>query len=365
MTISNIIGSRPGALLYLLRNTKKLCSYPSYYPEKKRKGKIRIFFEQLSAILRTGFINDYYFSYGFDVKPRRETKDYFIYGEFKRLRDKFNQQSQINSSFILRNKLAFGFYVNSLGIQTGKNVGLLLEGGDQFLALETRRWTTLGEMLPSFQGTYFVKLLTGECGVGIFKMECLESGDVIVNGKHSSLQDIEALCSNGQFLIQKTIERHSEMKRLYPLSVNTIRLVTVRDQHDGSLCVFPSVLRIGGHGSFVDNTSQGGLAVGVETETGQLMQYGFLKPQYGTKTTKHPDTEVVFANFTIPFFSEAKRQAMFLHSLMPDLASIGWDIAIGVDGPVFIEGNDNWEINGPQICHGGLKPLFRQYMNLN
>lgn len=129
MTISNIIGSRPGAILYLLRNTNTLCSHQSYYPEKKRKGKIHIFLDQLGTILKTGFINDYYFSYGFDVKPRHETKDYFIYGEFKRLRDKFNQQVEINSSFILRNKLAFGFYVNSLGIQTGKNIGLLLGGG--------------------------------------------------------------------------------------------------------------------------------------------------------------------------------------------------------------------------------------------
>ena len=61
------------------------------------------------------------------------------------------------------------------------------------------------------------------------------------------------------------------------------------------------------------------------------------------------DSGIVFSEFTIPFLSEACEQAKYFHSMLPGLQSIGWDIAIGNDGPVFIEGNDNWEINGQQI----------------
>lgn len=46
--------------------------------------------------------------------------------------------------------------------------------------------------------------------------------------------------------------------------------------------------------------------------------------------------------------------------MLPELHSVGWDIAIGDAGPIFIEGNDNWEINGPQICNGGLRKEFNE-----
>ena len=47
--------------------------------------------------------------------------------------------------------------------------------------------------------------------------------------------------------------------------------------------------------------------------------------------------------------------------MLKDVHSIGWDIAIGANGPIFIEGNDNWEINGPQVGNGGLKKEFEEY----
>ena len=56
----------------------------------------------------------------------------------------------------------------------------------------------------------------------------------------------------------------------------------------------------------------------------------------------------------------AVAMAKYFHSLL-DLHSIGWDIAIGENGPIFIEGNDNWEINGPQSCNRGLAKEFKEY----
>ena len=41
--------------------------------------------------------------------------------------------------------------------------------------------------------------------------------------------------------------------------------------------------------------------------------------------------------------------------MMPSLHSIGWDIAIGEDDPIFIEGNDNAEVSGLLTVNGGLR----------
>ena len=111
----------------------------------------------------------------------------------------------------------------------------------------------------------------------------------------------------------------------------------------------------------MDNTSQGGIAVGVNIETGNLKEFGFFKPQYGTKTDVHPNSKIKFRDFQVPFFEEVKRQAVYFHSMLPQIHSVGWDIAVGPNGPIFVEGNDNWEINGPQSCNGGMKKEFDAY----
>ena len=155
--------------------------------------------------------------------------------------------------------------------------------------------------------------------------------------------------------------QHPRMSELYSKSVNTMRLVTVRSLKDGKIHLMPSILRVGANGSFVDNTSQGGIAVGFNLETGQLNQYGFHKPQFGLRTEKHPDSGIRLTDFHIPFIKEAEEKAIFFHSMLKDIHSIGWDIAIGKNGPIFIEGNDNWEINGPQVGNRGLKKEFKEY----
>ena len=46
--------------------------------------------------------------------------------------------------------------------------------------------------------------------------------------------------------------------------------------------------------------------------------------------------------------------------MLKDIHSIGWDIAFTENGPIFIEGNDNWEITGIQATNGGMKELFQE-----
>ena len=96
-------------------------------------------------------------------------------------------------------------------------------------------------------------------------------------------------------------------------------------------------------------------------QTGRLHEDGFCKPQFGRRLQVHPNTGVRFHNFYIPFIKEAEEQAIRFHSFLKDIHSIGWDIAIGKDGPIFIEGNDNWEINGPQVGNHGLRQEFKEY----
>lgn len=350
--------AKPSYILQILRHQDQYCSHASYYPERQAKSERRILKDQIMQVLKYGYPNEFYFSYGFDVKGQSEMEQYFHLGQFKPLRDKYNI-SPHGSTAILRNKLYFGMFASSLGVSSPENVGVLKEGS--VFDLKSKQPKTAAEYLNEIEGAFFVKLINGECGTGIFTIET-QNGDIYLNSEKSSSEAVAKLAGNGTFLIQRKVGQHPQMAALHSKSLNTVRLITVKNIHTGNIEVFPSILRIGTGNSVVDNTSQGGIAVGIDTATGNLKQYGFLKPQFGGKTDTHPDSYIKFSDVAIPRWNAVKHQATLLHSMLPDIHSIGWDVAIGTNGPIFIEGNDNWEINGPQICHGGLKTMFTQYL---
>lgn len=353
--------SKPLWVVKLTVHPKEYCVHESYYPEKKQKSHFRIWLEQLGQILRYGSPNHFYFPYGFDVKTKKEKSEYLHFAPFSQLRVK-GRKAEHSPTSILRDKLLFGMFTSYLGVDSPKNIAVSEKNG--LLDLETKNIISFNDFLLKYMnGDFFAKPIDGECGDGIFHLQ-IKNGDIIINNDVSNAEELEQKLSKWRYLIQSTVEQHPIMSSLHPQSTNTIRLVTVRNKNSNNTpVVFPSILRIGTGNSIVDNTSQGGLAVGIDLLSGNLKEYGFYKPEYGTKVKVHPDSLINFSSFNIPFFKECCEQACLLHSFLSDINSIGWDVAIGSNGPIFIEGNDNWEINGPQICNGGLKKLFETYLN--
>lgn len=361
LVLERIFNDIPKQTFRLLKN-KSLLNQPSFYPEVPyHKSKVHVFFDQIWQIIKYGTPEQFYFMYGFDTKKRKEMNEYMHLLPFMKIRNNENLSNKHNASCILRNKIYFGMFAEYWGMQTGRNVGIIVKDGIFLFA--TKTVLSVNEFSKSHEGSYFCKVLNGECGNGIFTLD-INKDNILLNGKSVSVDCLSNTLSSAQYLIQERVVQHKEMSRIYPGSLNTIRLVTIKNKKNGSINVFPSNLRIGAHGSFVDNGSQGGIGVGVHLESGKLFEYGLQKPPYGTKTKKHPDTGVVFADFTIPYFNEAKQQALFLHSKLDGISSIGWDIAITENGPLFIEGNDNWELQAIQRTHGGLKKEFLTQLGL-
>lgn len=349
--------SRPKQILYLLLH-KEYYIHKTYFPEcNSAKSVVRVFCEQVRQILKYGSINKFYFPYGFDVKTRREQLMYVHYQIFRDRRHYLNLSNPHNCSCILRDKVMFNVFAKGIGIKTAKNLFYVTNGN--IFEFDTNRYLTIDELLHVGEYNLFCKLVDGECGNGIFKLR-IANGKAWIAGKEVSKEELQNRFSIGRYIAQETIKQHEDMSRLHPASINSIRLVTVRGLNDGKIYVLPSILRIGTKGSIVDNTSQGGIAIGFNNETGLLKEYGFYKPEFGLKVACHPDTGVIFHKFRIPHIKKVIEDALYFHSMLPYIHSVGWDIAVGENGPIFIEGNDNWEINGPQICNGGLKKEFNK-----
>ena len=326
----------------------------TYFPEYQnhRKAKYRILLDKFWHALKYGRRNRFYFLYGFDIKGFRNESQYVEYDTFRNIRTKLNEAVKYNPIFVLRDKYFFGIVAKELGIRTPQILGIVHEG---LIFNQDQKEDCSFEDFFSCHRDVFLKRIAGECADGVYHL--VSDGDkLLLNGKDVSITDLERMVGLNGYLIQEKIRQCSEVSHIYPNSINTIRLTTVKNK--SSIDILPPLLRVGTHGNNVDNWAVGGLAIGIDPDKGCLKRFGFYKPQYGRKTEIHPDTGIVFEGYMIPYIRESIEMAKYFHNRLPDVHSIGWDIAITEEGPCFIEGNDNWEISLVQACNGGLMKEF-------
>jgi hypothetical protein len=336
----------------------------TYYPEKRKKSNIAIYFDNLLWMLRYGEINYYYYLYGFDVKDGANQNTYMSYPSFARLRDKANAgmwvgKRKANYICLLQDKFLFGQYLESLGFPTPRIIAMC--NSKSITWIDSEQTEPLENLLCRGDLDVFMKAVVGWRADAVYPL-VIESGRIFIDKRQISIEQLKELIK-GKCLIQERIYQHSEMNRLYPHSVNTVRLITARSNKQ--IIVLSAALRAGANGNRYDNWSAGGIALGINPETGRLYRDGFFKPGFGRKVRQHPDTGVKFEDFEIPFFAEAVRLAGALHKFFYGIHSIGWDIAITNNGPVFIEGNDNWGLQTVQIHDRRLKEKFLAALPVN
>lgn len=343
----------------LLAFKRSLYSSISYFPEhaNKRKSVLRRYYDQLKHTIKYGNPNAFYFLYGLDIKGMHNECDYIDYTQFMNTRNKLNNVNSPHSTVgILRNKFLFGIIANALDIATPNNIGII-EFGKLYL-LKSKETVDLRNWLTTHSSNVFIKDISGECGDGVYHM-ITDGCNITVDNKNVSFDELLSLLGSHRYLVQTTITQHHKISAIHPKAVNTIRLETVYNRATNTIEVLPPLLRVGVGNNNVDNWAAGGLAIGIDVNSGTLNKHGFYKPGYGTKAIKHPTTGVVFEGYEIPYLKEAINVAKQFHSYLNDIHSIGWDIAITENGPCIIEGNDNWEVSLVQICSHGLQKEFK------
>ncbi len=170
----------------------------------------------------------------------------------------------------------------------------------------------------------------------------------------------EQLAGMANTLIQPRVRQHPDISRIYPHALNTIRIDTFLDgdlvHHTGA------ALRIGAGGATSDNWSTGGLAVGIDLETGRLFKRSYRKSKFPqTPFLYHPDSGIAFDSYQLPFWPEVMELVERAARTLPDLHCLCWDVGIAEDGPLLVETNDLGGMNILQIPRGGIadSPLGR------
>lgn len=317
---------------------KTIANMPSYFPEESRKDEATRVRENREWVKKYGEANDFYTLYGFDRVSGPDQSKYMDYLEFRNTREEANRVGHDDCEVVLlRDKLLFFDYMRSHSLPV-PDVFAYIRNGKVF----NMEYQEIPFQALTDEKDYFLKDQGGECASFVKHIKDFET-----------LKAFRTKVSTGSFILQRKVVQSAEMDVLNPHAINTLRIVTINK--DGRCFVLSSLLRVGtSKTGNVDNWAAGGLAIGIQ-ETGYLKQYGFYKPVHGLKESVHPDTGIVFNEFKVPQYEGACRLACQAHRFFFNVRAIGWDVAISENGPVFIEGNDNFEISLHQACDRPLK----------
>ena len=143
----------------------------------------------------------------------------------------------------------------------------------------------------------------------------------------------DKLIKNKQLLVEECIKQHKDMNKLYDKSVNTLRMFTFIK--DGTPYFLHAVMKMG-NGGVVDNFSSGGMYTFLSDDGKAIIP---AIDQADNIFEKHPTTNIDIVGFQVPMFKEAVELVKECAKVVPQVAYIGWDVAISEKGPVLVEGN--------------------------
>jgi hypothetical protein len=180
--------------------------------------------------------------------------------------------------------------------------------------------------LREYGGTLFVKPIDSRGGYGALSVKAAGIDAALIG----SMRNV---------VIQPVLRNHPILEALNPGALNTLRHCTLVE--DGRYTLIAACLRVAQGQAVVDNWSQGSFAIGVDLTSGALNPTGVTKAEHGRLVcATHPDTGVRFGSITLPWWREtlelAERAAL---GLQPHV-TLGLDIAITPQGPVFVEANE-------------------------
>jgi len=218
--------------------------------------------------------------------------------------------------------------------------------------------------------TVCFKYVAGTRGLGFYKVKIEGVGDAAVakilpEGDELPLSEFwERLRGEtrfGGYFCQGVIDQHSELARLNPWSVNTVRSWVVRSE-GGEWGMEVAVLRLGVRRSAVDNIKAGGIAARIDVESGRLSA---AIGRHGGRTVhaRHPATGAPIEGTVLPGWPDVLALCKRAADLFPYYILLAVDVAFGKDGLLVVELGttpDSMQIECDEGVHSLLHPLLKR-----
>lgn len=206
-----------------------------------------------------------------------------------------------------------------------------------------------------------IKPVAGKGGKGILLASIEERRIFIRSGLERIPIDDFVLTETA--VAQDFVVQHPSLSAISP-SVNTIRIVTLLTI-ESQVLIIGALIRFGVDNAYVDNTCSGGVAAGINLDSGTLKDVA-----YDNKSriySDHPTSKIVFKGYCIPYWEEVLLLAQKIQEEFSFYKLLGSDIAITAKGPVVIEINgahDNVGLEqkcGPILLDPRVRYEFKQH----
>lgn len=318
------------------------------YPNKK--SVFTILKEVIILAIKKREIPYYYFKFLY----RKDAKNFLEHLSLKE-QQKLQTHKKLHNPALtnaVNNKLFFALMSRLNNIKTPKLIGHNFYNSF-FYNGQLLNLSTLTSAIKTFERIFntenieaiFVRPPADYGGRGCFKITAKNYKEELKEKYHNTIV-------NGNFVFTEIIKQHELINKIHSNSLNTLRIITVITQ-EGTTKIVAAIIRFGVGNSIVDNSASGGFFVGININDGTLQKHGYYFPEYGGHLiTKHPDSNITFEGFKIPYFKEACNTVINAVNYFPDRL-IGWDIAITPNGPVIIEANTSPHLQSMNMITNG------------
>lgn len=237
---------------------------------------------------------------------------------------------------------------------------------DPLNGLHPQRWQ---DLLLDAPDQLFIKLIDGTWGIDAFIANRIADNQWEFCDQHGSLADLHAFAMNRLrdrrgWIIQPVLRNHSGLRSIMsPTALGTIRAVTYLRRSEVELLY--AVLRIPVGDNRADNFahgSTGNLAAPIDLSSGRVGTPRASKTKFWPdmiNVPEHPDTRAQIKGAVLPHWPEVAQLVRNAQLTLPNLPTLGWDIAITDAGPIIVEANSTYDVDIVQVAYGrGLKTEF-------
>ena len=322
-----------------------------------KKGRLAVFFDLWYIFLKMKSYPDFYSPCRLWEKDRESWTNYYgsIYDAYQRKKLSI-EVTPPEYKIIFDDKRICHEFCESKNLPVPKSYGTI-HPADNF-RLQLTNIIDKNDLLK-----VIMKPLLGHAGMGILFANKINH-DIFIHTADGEKFSIDTFNLQEPYIIQEIITQHSKIAQISPSSVNTIRFVTLLTKENNVLIV-GALMRFSATNSLIDNWSAGGLAIGIDIDSGSLLEYAYDK--HGNRFKEHPISRTSFNGIIIPNWTEALYLTKKAQLMFPYYKMLGLDMAISSNGPIIIEINsdpDNIMLEqtyGPILRKAEIRKAFGDY----
>ena len=192
-----------------------------------------------------------------------------------------------------------------------------------------------------------------------------------VDGDHYAEAEFRSLVADlDEYLVCEYVDQGSFPTALYPVTPNTIRLITMYDDVLNEPFIAAAIQRIGTTDSApLDNFTQGGLSAAIDRETGELGPGARPPTDDGVEWhSEHPDTGMAIEGKRIPGWQRIRTRVLEMADACSFLPYVGWDVIVTDDdgGFTVIEANSypglkSIQVHGPLLTDDRVRRFYERH----